>query len=656
MIRAQRGIFIGHLAVIVLLVAAITQSAQAWAPFTTEELAMQAPEWCSDADVVALDVKSEYLVNPFSGISGTHRHRIKILTDKGKAAGSVSLVVPVGTNVSRIAARTIKPDGKTVKVKEQQIFRKTIYAGQERDLKRTVIQIAFPEVVAGCILECEWKTFSEYLTFIPPHYFDVEDMPTLSSELSFTIPQGVVYQFTPVNTKRYAFSEKTEEGLTSEGAVVTYHAVLSNIRSGTEKPYAPGEDFLRPHIYFVFTRYKNAGIHVEIVPDWTAAVKRVENQFEPFRKKAKSLPSLLERIRSASPSAPLPEALYRWVTDSIAFVDSRLWTDVAGTIDDKMVSRKATGMEKALILQSLYKLAGIPCRVVLINPASSAPTLTRLPAITQFETYLLAAQVNGDTLFLDPTREGTQFGMYRWDLGSTHGLVIDKDDPTFVMIPGRSENNALRYDLACQLDSLGTLSVSGSLRLTNQLALAHKSEITALDSVALKSYLAEHFLAGYAVEEVVRAVCNQEASNDTLCVIDMDLQKRKYAEGAEEDLLVKPNCVARTAVDLLPQDDKRLVDLDFSFPRVIEVKARYVLPERYELAQGQSGFARANGIVGMQYNARIDSGSSPNEFIYSRRLGRGQADFPASDYSKVRQFFQQAAEYDNAEFAVHRRP
>ena len=536
----------------VLVIVVLPTACLARTKFTQEELAMTAPDWCPNADAMALNAKSDYYADPFSGISGSHSLRIKILTEKGKESGSLDLICPYGYKLWDINARTITPAGRAVKVKSSQIFPTTLYTGREHDIKRTVYRIAFPEVTVGAILECEYQTFTKNLTFVPPHYFDVNGLPTLQSELIFTLPEGAIYQLTPVNMGKFAFTEKKEPGINTDGTrQLIYTATVSKIRTDADAPYSPADDFLRPHMYFVFARFHVMNINIPFAPDWETVVGLVSDEFEAFQHKAKKLPALLQSL-SADTGSSRAERLYRWVTDSIEYTNSRQWTDYDGTVDERLAARKASGIEKALILQSLYKLAGISSTILLMVPENSGPTLTRLPTLAQFETFLMRVTVNGTTLFVDPSQEGTRFGHYSWSLAGVQALQIDKENPDFITVPPRKEINRMSWRLTCAVDTAGTLTASGTLLLTNQSAHRCRARLKSLDSTALKEYVATNFLTECAAANIQRVSLPMEKWTDSACAIDLTWQIANYAERSGEDWLIKPNCVKRIGMDFLP--------------------------------------------------------------------------------------------------------
>ena len=273
---------------------------QAWIKLEKTDLTMKAPDWCADANLIGLDKRIDYDIELFASgwsVNARHKGKIKVLQEEGNEQTILTLMVPIGYKMGRISARTIAPDGKKTKVKSKNIFKKILYLGPEKDSKQTVYQIAFPNVAVGSILEYQYEASSRWVTFIPPCYFDINGLPTLHSELSFTIPAGTVYYAQKVNTRKCKYDEKIEDIITTQGKKKCYKAVVNQIRTDVDKPFAPADDFLRPHIYFVFARFESPHLQFDIVPTWAKAVEILEGRYAEFFKRKKSLDHLLEQIQ-----------------------------------------------------------------------------------------------------------------------------------------------------------------------------------------------------------------------------------------------------------------------------------------------------------------------------------------------------------------------
>ena len=622
---------------------------QAWIKFTEEELTMQAPDWCADADAIALDKQIAYDVMLHRrgwNVTAHHTGRIKILSEEGKEYARLTIAVPRSEKIGTIRARTITPAGKKVKVKSRQIFKKVIYGGPENDMRIIVHEIAFPEVTEGAILEYRYETSSKSVKFIPPCYFDIEGLPTLRAELTFTIPAGTTYFLQKMNAGRCKFEEKVEEIMTIEGKKTRYCGIASQVLSSIDEPFGPAEDFLRPHGYFVFARYKNQYVNIDIVSNWAKGVEiLVDEVFASFYKQTQSVTNVIQRIRANQTDGTLEESIFRWVADSIEFVDSRYCYGFNGTFDEKIAAGKATGVEKTLILKTLYQEIGSRTTLLLTIPATDGPVVTSLPALTQFTTYLLVAKINGEHIFLDPTKEGAPFGKYPWYLAGTHAIMVEKNNPVFVKIPPLEEDNTINWDIHCTLDKNGDLNAAGKLRLTNQFYLYNRNRLLKCDSADLKSYVADKFMDDCSEDNILRVELMQEEWNDTTCVIEVEWNLEGYAEIIEDGILLQPNCVDRIPFDFIPQDDNRKVNVHFSFPRYVQVRTAYELPENFRLTKLPNRVMERNSL-GFAYKSITISNADENELQFERIYIRTRTRFQAGNYNEIRDFYSLCAEKD----------
>ena len=85
-----------------------------------------------------------------------HYIRIRIFTDHGKEAhSSVDITFLNSRRIDNIAGRTIKPDGKIIELKKEDIFERTIVKAGGIKLKAK--SFAMPGVEPGSIIEYRWK-------------------------------------------------------------------------------------------------------------------------------------------------------------------------------------------------------------------------------------------------------------------------------------------------------------------------------------------------------------------------------------------------------------------------------------------------------------------------------------------------------------------
>src|SRR5439155_16065918 len=167
------------------------ESEAEWPEITPADRALMKVEQDPEADAVLLINDRSGSIAPLSNGQWvnqlTYRWRLKVLTERGKAHGEVSLRSDKYSRISNLHARTVKADGTIVPVTSDQIFEKLVLQVGNYKLTETVFK--FPAVEPGAILEYHYDRYNNNLAYIAPWYFAGSEF-TVRSKLSQTVPSG----------------------------------------------------------------------------------------------------------------------------------------------------------------------------------------------------------------------------------------------------------------------------------------------------------------------------------------------------------------------------------------------------------------------------------------------------------------------------------
>jgi hypothetical protein len=111
-----------------------------------------------DAEALFWEVRIDD--DPEGDLIFTHYIRIKVFTNRGRESQS-KIDIPFGKFYGReikikdIAARTIRPDGSIVELKQDDVFERTIVKTSGAKVKAK--SFAMPAVEPGCIIEYRWR-------------------------------------------------------------------------------------------------------------------------------------------------------------------------------------------------------------------------------------------------------------------------------------------------------------------------------------------------------------------------------------------------------------------------------------------------------------------------------------------------------------------
>lgn len=624
-----------------------------WIKFTDEELNMTVPDWCSEADAMVLDKAVEgevYLTRSGFELMDIHSIRIKIFTEEGKNQGIFPIIAQEGHKIKNIKARTISPEGTVTKVKKSQIIKKKTFGGIENNQRFFIYQITFPAVQTGSILELSFESFTDNVYFMSPYYLDVRGIPTQSSTLTFTIPSIVSYLKSGMNTNLYEFTESIEEiPSLSQGNKVQYNAKASRIASRLDDPFAPGEELIRPHIYFVFSQVRIGFVLLDIVPDWRAATAILEKTLDDYLNDKRVEPDRVSRIQELYADTPAEVALYRWVTDSIQWVDSRSWIDFSQLPSAAINERHATGIEKALTLIKLYRDAEIPARLLLVNPIHQSRTMTRLPTMLQFNTYLVQAKINDSFIYLDPTKSSTAFGRYPWYFEGASALVVDSTCAEIITIPLTERINQESWNLKASIDSSGNLLAEGSVIFFNQYCQDFREQIVKADSSALTDFL-RNLANAEANLKVLHCEHLKDQDSDTSISVSFRLGIDDYAVMFDNDILYKPDFIQRLDIEYRDAAQPREVDVYLSCPKRSVLSIETTFPDQYTVLDDPRRIRLAE-IPNIQYRVDIIPNQDESKLLYRRIYMRESYCFPAQDYGSLCEFWRTAGQYDRTEVA-----
>ncbi len=150
-----------------LLLAPVSALAVDWKPVNSDELGLKTPKIDKNADAEAIfwDVRIyDVLKGDYADHYVDNYVRIKVFNDRGvKSQSTVDIPYTnvVKMSISDLRARTIKPDGSIVVMKNDAIFDKTdAKIGRRTHFKTR--SFTLPAVEPGSIVEYQWKeTYSE---------------------------------------------------------------------------------------------------------------------------------------------------------------------------------------------------------------------------------------------------------------------------------------------------------------------------------------------------------------------------------------------------------------------------------------------------------------------------------------------------------------
>jgi Domain of Unknown Function with PDB structure (DUF3857)/Transglutaminase-like superfamily len=442
-------------------------------PLTDQERALTAVPGQPNAPAVVLFKKGELrMMNPASSQDSSYlvvEERVKILTDAGRSRGNV-LVAHNGTfRLEGFEGRTVLPDGSIVPLPKDVQFRNVT----SRLHKHSVTAVAFPGVVAGAILDYHYAIRWDSFIFLEPWIFQ-DRIPVLHSEITYLIP--------PTLGVKAWRSDPMQVGIHSETAA---ERGSQRLRAWADNlPGVPEEAFSLPFTEMAAeemvlpTEIARSGTRlVPLFEDWASTCKLYDAFYQAAKRRdgdaTRQAGEIAARAASALPGGDASlerrqaAAIYDFVRDEIATVHSnRVVVPRDAGVGAVLAARRGEPAEKALLLQVMLAAVKIDSRLVWAANREDGAIHLEIPNPAWFDRVLVAAQVDGRRVYLDPSDRSLCFGHVEPGYEGTQAVLYDRDKPEVITLPETPfEQNVRRAKLDLTLDDTGRATGTGTLTL-----------------------------------------------------------------------------------------------------------------------------------------------------------------------------------------------
>lgn len=294
-------------------------------------------------------------------------------------------------------ARTIKPDKSIVKVGKKDIKDVDKWAGFPLYSNAKVKVISMPEVMEGSIIEYKATIFTANLINEDDFQFRFGLKffePCLRHRLKLTLPRD-----RKINI-HYVRIEDEKPKISQSGDFLVYKWEIDNIPEIISEPNMPPWADISP---FIMASSFNSW---EEFSSWWRDLSR--GQPEPTPEITEKVKEIIEGKATKKEKA---KAIYHWIISNIRYVG--LEFGIAGfkphSAEEVFNNKYGDCKDKATLLIAMYKVAGIPAHYALIGTREMGKLEKEIP-MSQFNHAICLAEINGERIWLDPTKETASFG------------------------------------------------------------------------------------------------------------------------------------------------------------------------------------------------------------------------------------------------------
>lgn len=457
-----------------------------WPAISSEDLAMKDYAPYPGAHAVILTRKLEG--NDKLGWERNY-YRIKILDEEGKQYANVEIgTYPKQYKVVNIEARTIRPDG-TIVPFTGQIFEKSV--AKYKSLGWYAKAFTLPDVQVGSIIEYRYTVEWSYDSGgYPPDVWMVQStLPIRDAEFSrIMFGQGYSLKWLICYIEQQPKIERD-----------TVRLFLKNVAPFEKETLQPPEDELRARVEFTYHYGKVSLDSDEYWKDAAVAWSKATEEYMDRRKAAE------REVATLISPGDTPEAklhkLYNRIQKMRNLSYEREKTEQEAkreklkdnrNVED--VLKNGYGYQNQLncTFVALARASGFDATVLRVIERDQYFFHKEVEQIGRLVKELAVVNLDGKTIYLDPSLPFAPFGMLSWEDTGVKGLLLDRNNAVWSSTPQPEPQQTLTKRTAdLTLDSDGTLKGQLVVDLRGQNAIYRRVNGRADDDAARKKNIEE---------------------------------------------------------------------------------------------------------------------------------------------------------------------
>jgi hypothetical protein len=454
-------------------------------PPAPEELKMTADPKAPGTDAVYLDIE-EIANDPMHYQS--YSARIKVLTEKGRELATVNLPYLKGRwKISDIEGRTIHPDGTVVPllVKPEDLL---LAKSGEMEVGQKVFTL--PSVEVGSILEYRYDIHYDEDMFSSPrweiqrHYFIHKSHYSYTPFKAF-MPEGTPGRDTAISLidsrgrtiNRLLWWYKLPPGVTVKTSMNGSYTV-----DVTDVPAIPDEDWMPPLNSVVYKLQFYYMAATDTKQFWIAESKLWSKDVDKFADPSKAIQAAVTAI-VAPGDGDLDKAkkLYTAVqaVDNTNYSRKKTESEMkqlkikeAKHAEDTWAQRSGDSEDIAMLYLAMARAAGLEAYAVKVVDRDRAVFDNTYLDLNQLNTTVVALEIGGKEIFVDPGEKMCQFGKLSWRHSYATGIGESAQGMVATTTPMQQyTDNAITRNGDFVLDAHGGITGSVNIVMTGQAAL-----------------------------------------------------------------------------------------------------------------------------------------------------------------------------------------
>lgn len=626
-----------------------------WKPVDPAYFTMKEPVVEKDADAEALFWEVRIDDDPEGDLVFNHYIRIKVFTDRGRESQS-KVDIPFGNLFGReikirdIAARTIKPDGSIVELKNDDVFERTIV--KVSGLKMKAKSFALPAVEAGSLIEYRWK---EVRVRASANYIRLQfqrDIPVEQVKYSIKPLPGFTFRSITFHGSPTRFV-KEKNGF--------YSTTMTDMPAVREESRMPPEDQVKTWMLVYYTQTDS---NIDPEKFWPEKGKSVYDATKSLLKVNDEVKQVAASLTSdARNDEEKLQRLFEFCRNNIKNISD----DAAGltpeerkkvkenkTPSDTLKQKMGTGADVDLLFAALATASGFDARIVLAPDRSDIFFDKSFPDDYFVEPSNIGVNLAGSWKFFNPGYNYIPFGMLRWQEEGEEVLITDPKHPVWAMTPlSPPEKSLVKRSAKLKLDAEGTVEGDVVLEYYGHFGIERKEENDNHSETEREDSLKDEVKAQLSTAELSNIKILNVTDQVKPFTYSYHLRLPGYAQRTGKRLFLQP-ALFQHGVGPLFSTSERKYPIYFHYPWSEEDTVDIELPAGFALDNAEQPAPFASGAISA-YKPFMGVSADGRLLRFKRNFffgGNGALLYPVETYPHLKAYFDMLQKSDNHTIAL----
>jgi len=617
----------------------------AWEKIDLEQTPVQEDFPNSDAVIIRDEAVME--IDTDGQALYTHHRIMKIFFDPGKRYSHQEIPFNQSVAVVGIKARTIHPDGEEFTLKAGDVRERSLLSGYVLYSDSKVKEFCFPQIRRNCVIEYEYQLRFSSLLYWSDWFFQ-SHLPTLHSKYTLVIPRYFDFNVRVLNDK---IVPKVDF---QKGKKVFVWETLNKGAIRHEVFMPPAADLVS-RLAFAPVDFQFDG---KTYPSrsWNDIAAWYREISQPDGVPAEELHLLAQELTSGFPT---PEekmkVLYDHVQEHVRYVSVAIGVGAFKPLPCDEILEYGYGdcKDMTALLITLLKAVEIEAFPAMLSTKGHRRVLTEMPKVKQFDHVVTAVPSGDNYIWLDPACRNCRFGELPYEDQGASVLVVRPDRGELTVTPETDQaENLTDTHWEVTLNSDGSVTGQVNISATGQEGLAFRASLTERKPQRRRKALAGFLSSWFAEPYLLGTEFGNFEEKDSSIFVSAGVEAARFAVEQDDGLFLPIDLHTQNYLNLMFPHAQRRSPVVFDYRFVNTDQLDITVPQGFQIEHLPASVRLDEpfGLFESTYQVEKD------KIVHKRLFVRKKLFIPATEYHRLKDFYDQAAAADNQRIVLKRTP